>query len=90
MLNRVFCFLALIPSLLVLGRAAAQDGAAAVGRARQLEPEPARLFEAVPASSRISGLQVTRNGQPIGEPSWDNALSVNPGGTPGLSFRGAF
>lgn len=44
-----------------------------------LEKKLSRLVIAVPERNRIAGLEVKRDGQPLGEASWGSALAVDPG-----------
>lgn len=44
-----------------------------------LEKKLSRLTVVVPEESRVTGLEVTRDGQPLGAASWGSALAVDPG-----------
>lgn len=48
-------------------------------RAERLEPTLSRLIIEVPASNRVTGLEVTRNGTPVPLGVWGEALPVDPG-----------
>jgi len=48
-------------------------------RADALEKKLSRLSVVVPEESRIKGLEITRDGQPLGEASWGSPLALDPG-----------
>jgi tetratricopeptide (TPR) repeat protein len=52
---------------------------AAKARAAKIEPRLPRLTIVVPATSRVAGLQVLRDGVAVGEVQWGSALPVDPG-----------
>jgi tetratricopeptide (TPR) repeat protein len=52
---------------------------AAKARATRIEPRLPRLTIVVPATSRVPGLQVLRDGVAVGEVQWGSALPVDPG-----------
>jgi hypothetical protein len=50
------------------------------GRIAALEPQLSRLTVVVsPSAARLPGLQVTRDGVPLGEATWGSAVPVDPG-----------
>ena len=53
--------------------------AAALKRARALEPKLRRLVISVPADSRVTGLRITRNGAEVGPGAWGAKLPVDRG-----------
>ena len=48
-------------------------------RAAALEPSLSKVTLDVPAESDLPGLEVTRDGTPVGRPVWRNPLPVDPG-----------
>jgi hypothetical protein len=55
-------------------------GHVARGRIAALEPQLSRLTVVVgPSAARLPGLQVTRDGVPLGEVTWGSAVPVDPG-----------
>ena len=62
-------------------RAAKQSDREQVARKRgaDLEPKLSRLAIVVPPQSEVTGLQVTRDGAPIGRGSWGSGVAVDPG-----------
>jgi hypothetical protein len=53
--------------------------AEARGYAAALEPRLPRLTVTVSEAARVPGLEVRREGQPIGEPLWGSGVPVDPG-----------
>lgn len=51
----------------------------AANHAAKLEPRLSTLTIAVPAESRVGGLQVTRGGEPVDPGAWNRALPVDGG-----------
>ncbi len=52
---------------------------AARDRAAALEPKLSRLAVVVPAPSRVTGLAVTRDGEPMGDAEWGESMPIDPG-----------
>lgn len=51
----------------------------AAERVAALEPKLPRLAISVPQDNRVSGLEITRNGTPLGSGAWNTALPIDPG-----------
>ncbi len=49
------------------------------GRAEALQPKLPKLVIEVPVSAQTSGLEVTRDGQRVGDAQWGTAIPVDPG-----------
>jgi serine/threonine-protein kinase len=49
------------------------------GRADALQPKLPKLVIEVPVSAQASGLEVTRDGQRVGDAQWGTAIPVDPG-----------
>jgi hypothetical protein len=60
-------------------KASQQMHASATERAGQLEPRLSTLLVAVPAGSRIAGLEILRDGQVLDPAIWDRALPIDGG-----------
>jgi hypothetical protein len=67
-------------------KASRQMHAIATERAGQLQPRLSTLLVAVPAGSRIAGLEILRDGEILDPASWDRALPID-GGSYGIVAR---
>jgi hypothetical protein len=52
---------------------------AALGRAAKLEPRLPRIVLEVPADSRVTGLEIRRDGLVVGSAQWGSPVPVDPG-----------